>query len=276
MVKVRYLSQLPNRASLDKAIAKEPGFKDMYRLYEDDISSCVEANEKMPNTLRALTNRMICTEIMSHLPDLQALHRVTQVNTFFYDVFKNDEERIKVQVCIDQMDLETFRYAVVASKCKDVAIYDEAETQTFLEAYLLPRPDGYKAPPPARTSFAPNEQYTLVEVVKYDKQVRYLANKYAETEPPKPWEQNPMTKERLMKAFLLFRIMYTMFPILHTHDNPFTSKGYQGNKRNRSCLARALPENDFADMLIIESWLKRQCKPSTSPTSSSLLTNWTT
>ncbi|KAK8053014.1 hypothetical protein PG996_012315 [Apiospora saccharicola] len=74
-----------------------------------------------------------------------------------------------------------------------------------------------------------------------------------------------MTKERLMKAFMLFRIMCTMFPILHTHDNPsspLSSKGDdQGNKRNRLLLARATPMHDFADMLDIESWLKRQGKP---------------
>ncbi|KAK8131674.1 hypothetical protein PG984_008112 [Apiospora sp. TS-2023a] len=224
LVQLRYLSQRPNRDSLCKTLAETSDFKEMYFAYGDVIHASVAANEKMPNTLRALTNRMICAEIMSRLPDLKALHRVIQVNSFFYDVFKNDEERIKLQIVIDHMDLETFRLAVIASKCKDVAIYDEAETRIFLETYLLPSPDDvWKKPPPARTSFAPDEQSTLVEVVKYDKQVRYLAKRYLATELPPPawrWWREPMTKERLMKAFMLFRIMYTMFPILHTRDNP--------------------------------------------------------
>lgn len=183
----------------------------------------------MPNTLRALTNRMICTEIMSRLPDLRALHRVIWVNSFFYD---------------------------------------EAETRSFLEAYLLPVADGcQQRPPPALASFAPDEQSTLLEVVKYDKQVRYLANKYIHTAPPQPWWQEAMTQERLARAFVPFRIMYTMFHILHTHDDPSsssTTEGYQGNRRNKLLLDRAIPERDFADMATIESWLKRECRSGTS------------
>ncbi|KAK8053013.1 hypothetical protein PG996_012314 [Apiospora saccharicola] len=111
LVQLRYLSQRHNRDSLCKTLAEASDFATMYFAYGDVIDASVAANEKMPNTLRALTNRMICAEIMSRLPDLKALHRVIQVNSFFYDVFKNDEERIKLKIVIDHMDLEAFRLA---------------------------------------------------------------------------------------------------------------------------------------------------------------------
>ncbi|KAK8068821.1 hypothetical protein PG994_005437 [Apiospora phragmitis] len=56
--------------------------------------------------------------------------------------------------------------------------------------------------------------------------------------------------------------MYTLFPLLYTYDDddPAASKDYRGNWRNESRLVRAILRRDFDDMLVVQAWLKGQCK----------------
>ncbi|KAK8013929.1 hypothetical protein PG990_007225 [Apiospora arundinis] len=222
----------------------------------------------------ALSSRMICYMIMAHLPDLETLRRVIRLNSTFYHVFQNsDPERIKLQIVLDHMDIGVFHYALVASKCKDVAIYDGTATREFLDSHLisLERNRQQQWPPTVHAVLDPREKRNLLDVAEYEKQVRYLADKYIETEIRTrmpiylgSWmfQPRPIPKERFMKTFLLFRIMCTLFPILHTHnDDPFRAQANMGNSLNSSRLARDIPEKEFQDMLAVEHWLKRQCKP---------------
>ncbi|KAK8045512.1 hypothetical protein PG993_005536 [Apiospora rasikravindrae] len=180
----------------------------------------------MPNTLCVLKNRMLCTEIPSRLPDFRVLHRVIRTNTFSHNIFKNDEERIRLQIII--YEIGTSRSSTTPPsrpECKDVPIYDEPEAHQFLERHLPPPRDE------VRTASAPlqkEERLTWLEVAKYDGQARHLADRYVETRPA---------------GFA-----------------PYTPDGYLGNRRNQSRALCATPRSDVADMIIVGGWLKHHCK----------------
>ncbi|KAK8084423.1 hypothetical protein PG997_005694 [Apiospora hydei] len=110
MVQLRYLSGLPGRNTLTNSSPRrdtrvQPDVQDIQSRGPRPPSKPTRekaqhpAHPEEPQDLHRDHEHACRTS-------RRCTHRVIQTNTFFHDVFKNDEECIKLQIVIDRMDLE--------------------------------------------------------------------------------------------------------------------------------------------------------------------------